>query len=95
VIAYPVPFRLHHARGSSTFELVNMSSETVTDVAFTLFGAGVMAANEPATLEPGGGIEVTIAGARLTVDSLLVVCWCRPDGVEYLWRVAATDRLVR
>jgi hypothetical protein len=90
VIAYQVPFQLNHAQGSSTFELVNTGSETVTDVAFTLLGAGVMAANEPAVLEPGHGIEVTIAGARLSVDALLVVCWCRPNGVEYLWRVPAT-----
>lgn len=66
-----------------------MGTETVTDVTFTLLGAGVMAANEPAILEPGHGIEVTIAGARLTVDALLVVSWCRPDGVEYLWRIPA------
>jgi hypothetical protein len=39
-------------------------------------------------LPPGHGIEVTIALRTLAVNTILVIRWFRPDGVEYLWRVA-------
>lgn len=53
-----------------------------------LHGSGVIAANIPRRLRSGDVLEVRIAGYDLARDTILVVRWFRPDGVEYLWRVS-------
>ncbi|MBX3098288.1 MAG: hypothetical protein KF761_01800 [Salinibacterium sp.] len=85
--AYRVPFRLD--RRPPVYGLLNTSDERVTGVAITIHGAGVLAANNPATLLPGERLDVTVAGAHLERGTILVVRWRRLDGVEYLWRVNA------
>jgi len=39
-------------------------------------------------VRPEHGIEVTVAGRDRPRDTILVIRWFRPDGVEYLWRVS-------
>jgi hypothetical protein len=84
--AYRVPFQLD--RTPPTYTLLNVSAEPVHGVAVTLHGAGTLAANSPAKLQPGEALEVTIAGDKLERSSILVVRWFRPSGVEYLWRAS-------
>lgn len=84
--AYIVPFVLE--RNPPVYRLLNVSLEAVHGVTFTLHGAGMMAANSPALIEPGGALEVRITGQNLARAAILVVRWFRPNGVEYLWRVS-------
>ena len=86
--AYRVPFRLEREPELNTYRLMNTSAELLRGVSFTLHGAGVMAISPPRIVRPGYGVEVTIAAANLSADTILVVHWFRPSGVEYLWRVA-------
>ena len=85
--AYRVPFLLD--RRPPIYALVNTSDQRVTGVTVTIHGAGVLAANSPATLLPGERLEVTVAGDHLEHDTILVVRWFRLDGIEYLWRCNA------
>ena len=85
-LAYRVPFLLEREPAQHAYRLTNTSLETVHGVTFTLHGAGIMAASAPRVVRPQHGIEVTIA-ARSSA-AILVIRWCRPNGVEYLWRVA-------
>lgn len=87
-LAYRVPFRLERNRAHNTYRLINVGHEVVHGVSFTLHGAGVMAISPPRIVRPGYGVEVTIAAANLAQNTILVVRWFRPGGVEYLWRVA-------
>ena len=86
--AYRVPFRLQREPARSAYTLVNVGGETVHGVSFTLHGSGVMAVSPPKLLPPGHGVEVTIHAANLARETILVVRWFRPNGVEYLWRVS-------
>jgi len=86
-LAYPVPFTLERAQGN-LHRLTNVSSESLRGITLTLHGAGMMSTSVPATLEPGGVLEVTIAGKDLARSTILVVRWFRPDDVEYLWRIS-------
>ena len=86
MIAYRVPFEL--TRRPPVYRIRNTSLERLHGVSFTLHGSGVMSANAPAVLRAGESLDVSIAGHRLARDSILVVRWFRPDGVEYLWRVS-------
>jgi hypothetical protein len=83
-LAYRVPFELES--DGKAYRLVNVSTEVVHGLSFTLHGAGVMAISPARVLRPGHGVEVTIA-ARSSA-AILVVRWFRPSGIEYLWRVA-------
>jgi hypothetical protein len=87
-LAYRVPFVLEREPEQHAYRLTNTSGETVHGVTFTLHGAGIMAISPPRVLAPGHGIEVTIALRTLAANTILVIRWFRPDGVEYLWRVA-------
>jgi len=87
-LAYRVPFLLDREPARHLYRLTNTSIETVHGVTFTLHGAGVMAISPPRVVRPQHGIEVIIAGRDLAVNTILVIRWFRPSGVEYLWRVA-------
>jgi hypothetical protein len=87
-LAYRVPFRVERDYALGNYRLINTGPEVVHGVSFTLHGSGVMAISPPRIVRPGHGIEVTIVSADLARDTILVVRWFRPDGVEYLWRVA-------
>ena len=84
--AYRVPFLLEREPAQHLYRLTNTSDEIVHGVTFTLHGAGVMAISPPKVMRPEHGIEVTIAARPRS--SILVIRWFRPNGVEYLWRVA-------
>ena len=84
--AYRVPFRLD--RQPPSYRFLNESDEPVHGVAVTIHGAGTLAANAPAKLQPGEALEVTIDGDRLERGTILVVRWFRPNGIEYLWRAS-------
>jgi hypothetical protein len=87
-LAYRVPFRLERDFAVGNYRLINVSAEVVHGVSFTLHGPGVMAISPPRVVRPGYGVEVTIASNDLARSTILVVRWFRPNGVEYLWRVA-------
>jgi hypothetical protein len=85
--AYRVPLRVD--RGPRhLYRITNTGPERLRGVTLTLHGSGVMGANAPTTLLPGDTLEVDIAGRALARDTILVVRWFRPNGVEYLWRVS-------
>lgn len=86
--AYAVPFVLRREPASNQYVLTNLGTERVDGVAFTLHGAGVMSASAPAQLHPGDSVAVTIVGRDLARNTILVVRWFRPEGIEYLWRVS-------
>jgi hypothetical protein len=86
--AYAVPFLIDRSPATNEYTLTNVGKETVDGVTFTLHGTGVMSASAPARLEVGEALVVTIVGRDLARNTILVVRWFRPDGVEYLWRVA-------
>jgi hypothetical protein len=87
-IAYRVPFRVDRDYAAGTYLLTNVSREVVHSVSFTLHGSGVMAISPPRMVRPGHAIEVTVAARNPARDTILVVRWFRPNGMEYLWRVA-------
>jgi hypothetical protein len=87
-LAYRVPFELEREPARHLYRLTNTSAETVHGVTFTLHGSGVMAISPPKVVRPEHGIEVTIAARDRPRDTILVIRWFRPDGVEYLWRVS-------
>lgn len=87
-LAYRVPFAVRRDSASHTYRIVNTSSEILDGVAFTLHGGGMLGASAPAMLAPAEALEVSIAGQNLARNSILVVRWFRPNGVEYLWRVS-------
>lgn len=84
--AYRVPFQLE--RTPPTYRLLNVGDEPVHGVAVTIHGAGTLAANSPAKLQPGEALEVTVTGDQLERASILVVRWFRPNGAEFLWRAS-------
>lgn len=80
-----MPFSLD--REPPAYRLRNMSSETVHGVTLALHGTGMFAANVPATLYAGEALEVTVREPARPHDSIVVVRWFRPSGVEYLWSI--------
>jgi hypothetical protein len=90
--AYRVPWRFDRGDGAlrppNCFSLRNLGDETLTAVAFYLYGPGVMPASAPATLDPGDSLEIVISGTDLAKDTIGVIRWFRPNGQEYLWRVS-------
>lgn len=86
--AYAVPFLIDRSPASNEYTFTNIGKEAVEGVALTLHGTGVMSASAPTRLEVGEALVVTIAGRDLARNTILVVRWFRPDGVEYPWRVA-------
>ena len=84
--AYQVPFSLR--RTPPAYGLRNDSDEPVHGVAMTLHGPGRLASNNPAKLQPGEELEITVEGDLLQRGTIGVVRWFRPNGTEYLWRVS-------
>jgi hypothetical protein len=84
--AYRVPWRFD--RGNGIYVLRNLGAETLTGVTFVLRGPGIMPASLPVTLDAGDVLEIAISGHDLARATLGVIRWFRPDGQEYLWRVA-------
>ena len=87
-LAYRVPFQLDREPARHLYRLTNTSIETVHGVTFTLHGAGIMAISPPRVVRPQHGIEVIIAARDPSANTILVIRWFRPSGVEYLWCVA-------
>jgi hypothetical protein len=84
---YRVPFDFDRA-SAPRFRVRNRSPETLRGVTATLLGSGVMPAQLPRLLRPGEQLELVIRGDDLARETALVIRWIRPDGEEYLWRVA-------
>ena len=90
--AYRVPWHFERGDGvelpSNCFRLRNLGPERLAAVTFNLYGAGIMPASAPSTLEAGDALEIVIWGADLARDTIGLVRWFRPNGTEYLWRVS-------
>ena len=84
---YRLPFEFDRSR-EPRFRLRNVGHETVRGVTGTLLGCGLMPAGPPRSLHPGEHLEFVIRGEDLARETTLVIRWLRPDGEEYLWRVA-------
>jgi hypothetical protein len=84
---YRVPFAFDRACAPH-YRLRNLGGEPVRGVTATLVGSGVMPAGLPRALRPGEHLELMIRGEDLARESALVIRWLRPNGDEYLWRVA-------
>ncbi|AYF98688.1 hypothetical protein [Protaetiibacter intestinalis] len=84
---YRVPFTFDRSRAPH-FRLRNTGSEPVRGVTATLLGRGVMPAGPPRALQPGDQLELVVRGDDLARETTLVIRWLRPNGEEYLWRVA-------
>lgn len=84
---YRVPFAFDRSR-APRYRLLNRGVETVRGVTAILVGSGVMPAPLPRSLAPGDALDLDIRGEDLARDTTLVVRWLRPNGEEYLWRVA-------
>lgn len=84
---YRVPF-LFDRSTAPRYRLINVGTERLRGVRLDLLGRGVMQVALPLTLDPEQGMEVTIQGEDLALDGILLVRWLRPNGEEYLWRVA-------
>jgi len=83
-----VPFRLEREPALNVYRIINAGDEPVHGLTLTLHGAGLMRASIPSLLPPKHALEVTVMGHDLPRNTILVVRWFRPDGVEYLWRVS-------
>jgi hypothetical protein len=84
---YRVPFAFDRSR-APRYRLLNRSAETVRGVTATLVGPAVMPAPLPRSLAPGQALDLDIRGEDLARATTLVIRWLRPNGEEYLWRVA-------
>lgn len=84
---YRLPFHFDRAYAPH-YRLHNRGSEPVRGLTVTLLGSGVMAAGPPRLLLPGELVELVIRGDDLARETTLVIRWLRPNGEEYLWRVA-------
>jgi hypothetical protein len=84
--AYRVPWTF--GRRDGAYELTNLGTETLAGVTFALYGPGMMPASKPVTLEAGDCLEIVVAGSDLARSTIGIVRWFRPNGDEYLWRVA-------
>jgi len=84
---YRLPFTFDRA-SAPYYRLRNTGTERLRGVTATLLGSGVMPAHRPAALRPGEHLDLVIRGDDLPRDSVLVIRWLRPNGEEYLWRVA-------
>lgn len=87
-VAYAVPFRVDRHPGANLYRIVNVGDERLRGLTLTLHGSGIMSASLPQSLSPGETLEVTVAGRDLARNTILVLRWFRPDGVEYLWRIS-------
>lgn len=83
-----MPFRVFRDPAANRYRLTNASAEVVRAVTLTLHGTGLMAVSAPTALSPGESIELHIVAADLARATIVVIRWFRPDGVEYLWRMA-------
>lgn len=84
---YPVPFTVDRSR-APRLRLRNTGGERLRGVSLLLSGRGVMAAPAVSVLEPGDAVDFRVLGRDLERDTTVVVRWIRPDGAEFLWRVA-------
>jgi hypothetical protein len=87
-IAYPVPLRLDRRDAPRSYGLVNVSTEPLRGLSFSLLGPGLMRATAPLLLAPGEEVRLRIRGDSLARSTVLIVRWFRPGGDEYLWRVS-------
>jgi len=87
MIPYRVPFTFDRTH-SPRYRLRNVSDERLRGVTATLLGPGLMPATSPATLAPGEKLDLMIYAEDLALATILIIRWLRPNGEEYLWRVA-------
>jgi hypothetical protein len=84
---YRIPFAFDR-NNPPRYRLLNLGREPVRGVTATLAGPGVMPVPMPCALAPGEALELDIRGDDLARSTTLVIRWLRPNGEEYLWRVA-------
>jgi len=82
-----VPFEFDRST-PPRYRLRNVGAEPLRGVTVTLVGSGMMPAGLPRVMWPGSELELLIRGDDLARDAILVIRWMRPNGDDYLWRVA-------
>jgi hypothetical protein len=87
-LAYRVPFAVDRSRAPDHYYLVNHSDETLERIRLSLLGSGFMLPLSRRRLTPGTALAFAPRGENLGRDSVVIVRWFRPNGDEYLWRVA-------
>lgn len=85
--AYRVPFEVERVL-APRFTLHNRGSESLHGVTLTLLGDGRLLWGLPTALDAGGSLQFVVRADDPARNSVLVVRWFRPNGDEYLWRVA-------
>jgi hypothetical protein len=85
--AYPVPLRVDRSRAPH-FGLTNVSSEALRGVTLTLLGSGLLLSAPVEGLLPGQTLRFTLRADNPARNTIVVVRWFRPSGVQYLWRVS-------
>lgn len=85
--AYRVPFAIDRSR-APVYRLQNIAAEPVHGLALSLLGDARLLWGLPTSLEPSAGLQFAVHGDDPARRSVLIVRWFRPNGDEYLWRVA-------
>jgi hypothetical protein len=85
--AYRVPWRVER-ESAPHYRIRNMGDDTLRGVTLSVFGTSRLRVAAPAVVHPGAAIHATVSGHDPARDTILVVRWFAPDGVEYLWQVS-------
>ncbi|BDZ49871.1 hypothetical protein GCM10025867_21120 [Frondihabitans sucicola] len=84
--AYAVPFWIDRQHAPRLYRLVHVGDENVRGLRVSLLGPGHLVPVFVPLLTPGASVTVTVVGVDLSLGTVAVVSWLRPDGEEYLWR---------
>ncbi len=83
-----MPWAFDRSLGPPRFALDNVGPEVLHAISLHLLGSGTMLSRAPLVMRPGDRLVITIRDEDLARNTILLVRWFRPNGEEYLWRVA-------
>jgi hypothetical protein len=84
--AYAVPFWIDRQHAPRLYRVVHLGDEDVRGFRVTLLGPGHVEPVFVPLLTPGQSVTLTVVGVDLSVSTVAVASWLRPDGDDYLWR---------
>ncbi|WP_431280234.1 hypothetical protein [Leifsonia poae] len=85
--AYRVPWQVDRS-APPMYRLVNTSGDVLRGVSISVSGRARLRVTAPTAVVPGDAVSATVTGTELERDSVMVVRWFQPDGLEYLWHVS-------